>query len=43
MHGERQLAEFESYQGGRSAGGPSASAIARKLEWLSERRSLGYK
>ena len=40
---EAQLAEFESYLGEQSAGGPRAAAIARKLEWLSERRSSGYK
>jgi DNA-binding XRE family transcriptional regulator len=39
---EAQLAEFESHLGERSASGPRAVAIARKLEWLSERRSSGY-
>jgi DNA-binding XRE family transcriptional regulator len=37
---EIKLAEFESYLGTQSARGPRAAAIARKLEWLSERRRL---
>ena len=40
---EAQLVEFESYLGAQSAVGGRADAIARKLEWLSERRSSGYK
>jgi len=40
---EAQLAEFEGYLGEQSARGPRAAAVARKLEWLSERRSSGYK
>jgi DNA-binding XRE family transcriptional regulator len=39
---EARLAEFEEYLGKQSARGPRAAAIARKLEWLSERRSSGY-
>ena len=38
---EAQLAEFESYLGERSALGPGAETIARKLEWLGTRRSSG--
>lgn len=38
---ETRLAEFETYLGEQSARGPQAAAIARKLEWLSERRSSG--
>ena len=38
---ESRLAEFENYLGEQSARGPRAMAIARKLEWLSERRSSG--
>ena len=40
---EAQLAEFENYLGEQSAGGTRAAMIARKLEWLSERRNSGYK
>jgi DNA-binding XRE family transcriptional regulator len=40
---EAQLAAFEDALGRHSARGPRAAAIARKLEWLSERRSSGYK
>jgi|ERR1700733_3911167 len=40
---EMQLAEFEKELGEQSARGPKAAAIARKLEWLMERRSSGYK
>jgi|HubBroStandDraft_5_1064220.scaffolds.fasta_scaffold332912_2 DNA-binding XRE family transcriptional regulator len=39
---EAQLADFETYLGQQSAAGPRAAAIARKLQWLSERRSAGY-
>jgi DNA-binding XRE family transcriptional regulator len=39
---EGQLAEFESYLGEQSANRHRAAAIARKLEWLGERRSSGY-
>jgi DNA-binding XRE family transcriptional regulator len=39
---ETQLAQFETYLGEQSAGSSRAVAIARKLEWLSERRSSGY-
>ena len=35
--------KFEDDLGGQSAYGPRASAIARKLEWLSERRGSGRK
>jgi len=35
---EIRLSKFESYLGEQSAHGPRAAAIARKLEWLSERR-----
>lgn len=38
---EMQLAEFERVLGEQSASGPRAAAIARKLEWLIERRSSG--
>ena len=38
---EMQLAEFEKLLGEQSARGPKAAAIARKLEWLMERRSSG--
>jgi DNA-binding XRE family transcriptional regulator len=38
---EMQLAEFEKLLGEQSARGPRAAAIARKLEWLMERRSSG--
>ena len=40
---ETRLAKFEEYLGQQSASGPRAAAIARKLEWLNERRSSGYK
>lgn len=40
---ETRLADFENYLGKQSAQGPRSPAIARKLEWLSERRSSGYK
>jgi len=40
---ENRLTEFEEHLGEQSAHGPRASAIARKLEWLSERRSSGHK
>ena len=40
---EAQLAEYETYLGEQSGAGPRAVAIARKLEWLSERRSSGDK
>lgn len=36
---EARLTEFESHLGKQSARGPQAAAIARKLEWLSERRN----
>jgi DNA-binding XRE family transcriptional regulator len=39
---EAQLAQFETHLGEQSAGSSRAAAIARKLEWLSERRSSGY-
>jgi hypothetical protein len=39
---EAQLAQFETYLGEQSARSSRAVAIARKLEWLSERRSSGY-
>ncbi|HEY6763221.1 MAG TPA: helix-turn-helix domain-containing protein [Candidatus Sulfotelmatobacter sp.] len=38
---EVRLAEFEAYLGEQSVRSPRAAAIARKLEWLSERRSSG--
>lgn len=38
---EKQLAELENELQGRCASGPGAAAVARKLEWLSERRSSG--
>lgn len=38
---EAQLAEYETYLGQQSAAGPRAASIARKLEWLTERRSSG--
>jgi DNA-binding XRE family transcriptional regulator len=38
---EARLAAFEKYLGEQSARGPRAAAVARKLEWLSERRSSG--
>jgi DNA-binding XRE family transcriptional regulator len=40
---EAQLAKYENYLGEQSAVGHRAAAIARKLEWLSERRSSGYR
>jgi DNA-binding XRE family transcriptional regulator len=40
---EEQLAEFENHLGEQSARGNRAALIARKLEWLNERRSSGYK
>jgi DNA-binding XRE family transcriptional regulator len=40
---EAQLAEYEAHLGEQSGTGPRAAAIARKLEWLSERRSSGYR
>jgi DNA-binding XRE family transcriptional regulator len=40
---EAQLAEYQTYLGNQSATGTQAASIARKLEWLSERRSSGYK
>jgi transcriptional regulator with XRE-family HTH domain len=40
---EAQLAEYETYLGTQSAAGPRAASVARKLEWLSERRSSGYR
>lgn len=43
FHIEAQLAEFENYLGEQSARGSRAAMIARKLEWLSERRDSGYK
>jgi DNA-binding XRE family transcriptional regulator len=43
FHIEAQLAEFENYLGEQSAEGNRAAMIARKLEWLSERRNGGYK
>jgi len=36
---ESRLAEFEAHLGEQSGHSPRAAAIARKLEWLSERRS----
>jgi DNA-binding XRE family transcriptional regulator len=36
---EMRMAEFENDLRTRSGAGPQAAAIARKLEWLSERRS----
>ncbi len=39
---EAQLAEYQTYLGTRSAAGPRAASVARKLEWLSERRRSGY-
>jgi len=38
---EAQLAQFETYLGEQSARSSQAIAIARKLEWLSERRTSG--
>ena len=43
IHAEMQLEEFEKHLGEQSASGPKAAAIARKLEWLSERRGSGYR
>jgi DNA-binding XRE family transcriptional regulator len=43
IHVEAELAEFETHLGKQSASGPGADAVARKLEWLSERRSSGCK
>jgi len=40
---DARLTEYESYLGEQTAAGPRAAAIARKLEWLSERRNSGYK
>jgi DNA-binding XRE family transcriptional regulator len=40
---ETQLTDFESHLGEQSVRGPRAAATARKLEWLIERRSSGYK
>jgi DNA-binding XRE family transcriptional regulator len=40
---EGSLAEYKTYLGEQSGAGPRAASIARKLEWLSERRSSGYK
>ena len=39
---EAHLAEYETYLGNQSATSSRAASIARKLEWLSERRSSGY-
>ncbi len=39
---EAQLAEYERYLGKQGAAGPRAASIARKLEWLTERRSSGF-
>ena len=39
---EAQLTQFETYLGEQSAQSPRAVAIARKLEWLSQRRSSGH-
>jgi DNA-binding XRE family transcriptional regulator len=39
---EAQLAEYEKYLGEQSATGPRAVSIARKLEWLSKRRSSEF-
>jgi DNA-binding XRE family transcriptional regulator len=36
---EAQLAAFREHLGEQSAHGPRAAAVARKLEWLSGRRS----
>jgi DNA-binding XRE family transcriptional regulator len=38
---EAQLAQFEVHLGEQSAGTSRAAAIARKLEWLTERRGSG--
>ncbi len=40
---EKQLAAFESELLERSGRGPGAAAAARRLEWLSQRRSSGFK
>jgi DNA-binding XRE family transcriptional regulator len=40
---EGQLAEYEQYLGEQRGAGPRAASIARKLEWLSKRRSSGFK
>lgn len=40
---EEQLAAFEIELQQRSGRGPGAAATARRLEWLSQRRSSGYK
>jgi DNA-binding XRE family transcriptional regulator len=40
---EARLVDFETYLGGQSAQGPRAAAIARKMEWLAERRGSGFK
>ena len=37
---EKRLAEMETDLQGRSAKEPDAEAIARRLEWLMERRGL---
>jgi hypothetical protein len=39
---EEQLAALESELQGRSGRASNAAAVARKLEWLSERRTSGY-
>ncbi len=39
---EERLAEFENSLRERSGYGVEASATARKLEWLNERRNFGY-
>jgi hypothetical protein len=39
---EEQLAALESELQGRSARAPGAAAVARKLVWLSERRTSGF-
>ncbi len=40
---EAQLAEYENYLGKQSGAGPRAASVARRLEWLIERRNSGFK
>lgn len=40
---EKELAAFESELQERSGRGPGAAAVARRLQWLSQRRISGYK
>jgi DNA-binding XRE family transcriptional regulator len=40
---EKHLAEFESHLLSQNSNSSRPSAVTRKLEWLSKRRSSGYK